>query len=208
LKKITFMLGIILCSIIFLGPPVTAATLTTTINTSVPSLPPLDEKTALKQILVADNLVSHLKSLEAKTNEFAYNFNGRAYVFMAQEFSSKEKIINYLSQVYTKESASAYYDLAGYEVFKGRVIHFTGGIGNEYSWDEAIISLSLINDLPTSKKFNLILPINDYEYFERNIVFKFVPKIGWRIATLPDDTWKKGDLRVDTMPNDGWKTHQ
>jgi hypothetical protein len=205
LKKSAFILGIILCSIITYGTTVTQATVTTTINNTIPSLPPLDEKTALKQILLADKLVSHLNSLEAKTNEFAYNFNGKAYDFMAPEFSTKEKIINYLSQVYTKESASAYYDLAGYEVFKGRVIHFTGGIVHGYSWDKAIISLT--SDLPTSKKFNLILPINDNEYFERNIVFKYVPQIGWRIASLPDDSWKKGDLRVDTMPNDGWKTH-
>ncbi|MFB3167420.1 DL-endopeptidase inhibitor IseA family protein [Neobacillus sp. 179-C4.2 HS] len=119
-----------------------------------------------------------------QTQEFTYK--GTNYRFMAEEFNSKGKIVQYLEEVYTTELANRIYGVLDCIQYENKLAQPIKDSSTNLLWQEAqIATIKQINDTTRNIQFKVAInskgsPI--YRFF--NIEFKY--ENGWKLnGALP-----------------------
>jgi hypothetical protein len=181
--KLGFHSFILACSFLIVSPvEVTAFSPATPICTQTNLQ--IDEKSIVDLVSQAQKMYWQLQA--AKTEQEAFTFKEQRYVYLTEDFSTREKLLLFLERVYTKEASEFFFDEAGYEIYKDKVTALYGDSGSLRAWDKA--QATLVKETPSSKTFRVEVPIGDStEIEEKFITVKQLPNLGWRIINSPSD---------------------
>lgn len=198
MKKSVIIKSALIATTIFALAPLTAcatlspATTTTTTSGTTPatttqvsaSVPQMDEKQIVNLVTQARDIFWKVQM--AKTTQKAFEFKDIPYVYLNDEFSTKEKVIAAFEQVYTKEASHFYFDQAGFELYQDKVTLVEGDFGSLLDWEKATAVLS--SERPSAKTYLLTVPLGETgEKQEVYVTVKLVPELGWRIVNSPND---------------------
>lgn len=186
MKNVVIKTALITSTIFALTPLTSFATSAPTVTSTQVSVsvPEMDEKQIVTLVSQASDIFWQVQM--AKTDQKAFEFKESTYVYLNDEFSTKEKVIAAFEQVYTKEAINFYFDQAGFELYQDKVTLVDGDFGSLLDWDKATATLS--SERPSSKTYMLTVPLGDTgENQEAFVTVKLVPDLGWRIINTPND---------------------
>lgn len=148
------------------------------------AVPQMNEQTLLSMVAKAQKMFWKVQT--SKTSKQAFSFKGTPYVYVSEEFSTKEKVTAYFEQVFTKEASSFFFDQAGFELYQNKVTLVDGDFGSLLNWEKATATLAF--ERPSTKTYTLQVPLGDTgEKQELNVTVKLVPNVGWRIINSPNE---------------------
>lgn len=146
---------------------------------------PLEEAEVIQLIIAAKDINWYVASGGEVSDPETFEYQGINYRYLDETLATREKLEQYLQQVFTENAAKALLEELGIIEYQGRMAQPDSGGGSILQWEKA--KASLLKEDATSKDFEIKVPYGeeddsiDYDVF--TVVLKYIPEKGWRIDT-------------------------
>ncbi|MGG3563243.1 DL-endopeptidase inhibitor IseA family protein [Neobacillus rhizosphaerae] len=127
-----------------------------------------------------------------------FSYNGKSYRYMGEDFITKEKVLAYLEEVYTKEVANRIYGAMDFIEYNGKLAQPNRQMSGNLLWQDAEIgSRKKLNDLSWSIEFKVPVDQGVSDPFKiYHISLKY--EDGWKLdGSLPFTTKNSRDIEAD-----------
>ncbi|WML55959.1 DL-endopeptidase inhibitor IseA family protein [Neobacillus sp. PS2-9] len=126
-----------------------------------------------------------------------FSYNGKSYRYMVEDFITKEKVLAYLEEVYTKEVANRIYGAMDFIEYNGKLAQPNRQMSGNLLWQDAeIASRKQLNDLSWSIEFKVPIDQGVSDPFRiYHISLKY--EDGWKLdGSLPFTTKNSRDIEA------------
>lgn len=144
----------------------------------------LDERSVVVLAAEAVSRVWHVLGGGNRSGEYeTFTLDGMTYRYLGEDLATGEKLVSYLSEVFTEEAIAEILATYGIIEHEGRMAQPEAGGGSLLEWDKA--QATLIDEGEDWKQYELKVPYpvgDDVEFEVRQVEVKRAEK-GWLLAT-------------------------
>lgn len=110
-----------------------------------------------------------------------FDYKDAGYVYLCEEFDTKEKLSNYLNETFTNGSIEQGLKDYDYMTYNGKLAHPIGDGFSMLDWDHA--TAKLVKKQGSTRTFEFTVPTVDGDSVKRHVTFAAVGS-QWKITTF------------------------